>query len=596
MSVLVKSGGIVSLIVGLALLAAPITQAYAARDLQKTFDEMTSAEKTAAKTEAKKIFEAKSLDKLSVCADPGNMPLSDIDRNGYQNKIAEVLAKALGAKLVYFWRPYLERGLTRETFETNMCDVLLDLPAIYEPALTTFPIYRSTYVFAYRNDRGLDIKGFDDPALKPLRIGVFQTSSIRQVLTRAGLAPNLSLHTLSHNADLQPENQPWRQVQEVIDGKLDVAGVWGPFAGWLKTMKGAPIVIKPVNLWEDLVPLEYELAAGVRRTDARLKYMLEYALEESKGEIDKILREYGVPLVECSTCLIQGDLPSHGAYTKLRDRTYRSKPEAATPDQVVTKEKLEHWLEEGADLTQELANATLAGATERIAFLVKDKGADINARDNQGYAPIHTAARNRRPDLVALLAGLGADLDALDSDDMTPLMHAAMRNHVPTVTMLLQRGANIEKAGATGYPPLPLSIAEAKFEAAKALMEAGADIKKPAGPEGLTPLMVAASQVSPGEGAIFLPGSTRPIDIARALIKDGADVNAQSKEGVTALMIAAARNVAPMIGLLLQAGADPSLKSKLGQTAADIAEQNGATAAAKALRLVGSATTTKGSN
>ncbi len=132
-----------------------------------------------------------------------------------------------------------------------------------------------------------------------------------------------------------------------------------------------------------------------------------------------------------------------------------------------------------------------------------------------------------------------------DSDGMTPLIHAAMRKHVPTVEKLLELGADIEKPGTQGYPPLALSIAEAKFEVAKALMEAGADIDKPVGPEQLTPLMVAASQVSPGEGSIFLPGSTRPIDIARALIKAGANVNAQSKDGVTALMIAAARNVAP---------------------------------------------------
>ena len=586
----------ISVIVGLGLMALLGAPAEAARDLQKTFDEMTSAEKTAAKRAAKKIFEAKGLDKLSVCADPGNMPLSDIDRNGYQNKIAQVLADALGARLEYFWRPYLERGLTRETFDTNMCDVLLDLPAVYEPALTTFPIYRSTYVFAYRNDRGLDIKSFKDPVLKDLQIGVFQTSAIRRVLTRAGLASNLKLHTLSHNADLKPENQPWRQVKQVLDGELDVAAVWGPFAGWLVTMKGEPLTVRPINLWEDVIPLEYELAAGVRKTDARLKYMLEYALEESKDKIEKILRDFGVPLVDCSTCLIQGDLPSHGAYTKLQNRVFKSKPEAATPDQIVTKEKVEHWLEDGADLTQELANATLAGDKDRITWLVKGKGADINAFDNQGYAPIHTASRNRRPDIAELLVGLGADIDAPDSDGMTPLVHAALRKHVPTVKKLVALGADIEKPGSHGYPPLAMAIEESEFEVAKALMEAGANINTPVGPDKLTPLMIAASKVSPGEGSIFLPGSTRPIDIARALINEGADVNAQSKEGVTALMIAAARNVAPMIGLLLQAGANPDLKSELGQTAADIAKQNGASAAGKALRLVGSATSTTKSN
>ena len=122
------------------------------------------------------------------------------------------------------------------------------------------------------------------------------------------------------------------------------------------------------------------------------------------------------------------------------------------------------------------------------------------------------------------------------------------------------------------------------------LLEAGAHIDTTAGPEALTPLMIAASQVSPGEGAIFLPGSTRPIDIARELMQKGANVNIQSKSGVTALMIAAARNVAPMIGLLIQSGAKLDLKSEQGKTAADIAALNGAEAAAKALRLIGKAT------
>lgn len=560
--------------------------AEAARDSDRDYDELTAAEKTAAKRAGKEMFEKKTLGKLNVCADPGNMPLSNMAREGYQNKIAEVIAKAMGADLIYFWRPYLERGLTRETFETNMCDVLLDLPVDYGMALTTFPIYRTAYVFAYRADRGFDFKGFDDPKLKNLKIGVFQTSGVREVLTKRGLAANLKLHTLSHNADLKPENQPWRQVQEVVDGKLDVAAIWGPFAGWVQKIRGEPIVVQPVNMWEDYIPLEFELSIGVRKRDARLKYALEYALEATKPEIEKILEDYGVPLVQCSRCLIQGTLPAHGAYTVIPPSVFAPKPEKATPDQVVTQERVEHWLEEGADLTQELSNAVLAGDVERIKFLIK-KGADINARDAQGYAPIQTAARNRRPDLVAALADLGADLDAPDSDGMTPLIHAAMRNHVPTVKMLLSRGADIERANGKGYPPLALSIAENKFEVAKALMEAGAVIDKPSGPEGLTPLMVAVSQVSPGEGGMFLPGSTRPIDVARELIKRGANVNAQTQHGVTPLMIAAARNVTPMIGLLVQANADAALKSNEGKTALQIAEQNGSEQAAKALRVIG---------
>ena len=375
-------------------------------------------------------------------------------------------------------------------------------------------------------------------------------------------------------------------MQEVLDGTLDVAGVWGPFAGWLKTMKGEPITIRPVNLWEDVVPMEYELAAGVRKTDAKLKYLLDLALENSKAQIEKILTDFGVPLVQCSTCLVQGNLPSHGAYIRPSTAEYKAKPEAASPDQVVTEQKLEAWLAEGADLTQELSNAVLAGDQVRIKFLVK-KGANLKALDPQGYAPIHTAARKRHPELIALFADLGADLNEPDGDGMTPLQHAVMRNHVPSVEILLGRGADIERKNSEGYSPLALAIAEAKFDVAKVLLASGAHIDTTAGPDALTPLMIASSQVKPGEGAIFLPGSTRPIDLARELIQRGADVNAQTKSGVTALMIAAARNVAPMIGLLMQAGAKAELKSAQGKTAADIAEQNGAEAALKALKLIG---------
>jgi ankyrin repeat protein len=376
-------------------------------------------------------------------------------------------------------------------------------------------------------------------------------------------------------------------VQEVVDGSLDVAAIWGPFAGWMQK-KGEPIVVQPVNLWEDVIPLEFELSIGVRKRAAKLKYALEYALESVKPEIEKILTDYGVPLVQCSRCLVQGTLPAHGAYTVLPPSAFAPKPEKATPDQVVTQERVEHWLEEGADLTQELANAVLAGDVARIKFLI-GKGADVNARDAQGYAPMHTAARNRHPELVAALADLGADLNAQDGDGMTPLIHAAMRNNVPTVQMLLKRGAEIERPNSKGYSPLALAIAENKFEVAKALMEAGAAIDTPTGADGLTPLMVAASQVSPGEGGIFLPGSTRPLDIARELIKRGANVNAQTKHGVTPLMIAAARNVTPMIGLLVQAHADADLKSSEGKTALEIAEQNGSEQAARALKVIGKA-------
>lgn len=551
----------------------------------KEFDELTAAEKTAAKMAGKKAFEAKTFGTLRVCGDPGNMPLSSIEGEGFQNKIMAVLARSMGAQVINFWRPYLERGITRQTFETNDCDVLVDIPTIYGGVLTTVPVYRTTYVLAWRSDRGLDISGLDDPKLRDLKIGVYQTSAIREVLKRRGLSTNVVIHTVSHNGDLLPEQQPTYQVQRVVDGKLDVAAVWGPFAGWFRTMKGEPVSVLPVNLMDDDVPLEFDLSLGVRPTNVVLKFALDYALEANRAEIDQILRDFGVPLVKCSKCVVPGDLPAHGSYTKPFEISQGPKAEGS-PDQVVTRARLEAWLAEGADVQAELANAVLASDEARIRFLV-EKGADINKADAQGYGALQSASRNRSDKIIPLLVELGADVNGRDNDGFTALIHAAQRNHVPTIKALVARGADLEESVKGGFAPLSLAIEDGKFLAAKALIELGASVNVTAGTDRVTPIMVTASQLAVGEAAkeIERRQGLRSTDIATALIERGADVNAVNVQGVSALMIASARGNIPMIGLLLEAGADPTLKSKAGKSAIDIARENLNEDAAKSITL-----------
>src|SRR6516164_416525 len=557
------------------------------RDLSKEFDDLTPSEKIAIRAAAKAAYKAKKIDQLVVCADPGNMPFSNIKEEGLENKIAYVLGDAMGAKVSFYWRPMLERALNRETFDARACDVMITVPANYGSQLTTTPVYRTTYVLAYRNDKGFDFKNFDDPKLKELKIGVFQTSGVREALVKHGLADNLKLHVVTHDADLKPENQPYYQVQQVVDGDLDVAAVWGPFAGWIKS-KGEPITLQPVNLWEDTIPLEFDLAIGVRKTDVLLKYALEFALEDKKGEVEKILRDYGVPLLQCSRCLIAGDLPAHGYYNTVSQQDFKARPDLASPDQVVTQEKEEGWLAAGADITQELSDAIIANDLARVKFLVS-KGADVNKVDDQGATPLTSAARQRHPEMVALLVRLGANVNEPNKDGMTPLIAGVMRDHVPTIKVLLEKGADIEKPNADGYRPLAIAIAEDKFEVGKALMEAGANVNAASGPENLAPLMIVAAQTSPAEGAIFLPSSTRPLDIAKGLVERGADVNAKSNIGTTALMIAATHNNPPMIGLLIESGADIDAKNNQGKTAQDVAEFNGNIEAAQAIRVLGTA-------
>lgn len=557
----------------------------------KSFDELTAAEHTKARQDART---KKLTGPLRVCADPGNMPLSSNREEGYQNSIAKILAEDLGTQATFFWRPYHERGLTRETFANNECDVLMDMPVALQDLLTTDPVYATTYVLAWRADRGIDIESLDDPVLKTLRIGVFQHSGLREALERRG-HKDLDLHIIAYDTDLQPKHQPWQQVQRVVDGTLDVAGVWGPFAGWLKTQRNAPLVIRPVNLWEDEVPMEFELAVGMQRNQVMLKYMLDWALSRTRDRIAAVLKEYGVPLVKCAKCAVDGDLPAHGSYyeriRKVSQDRFLKEPQRilptdkAAPDQVVTEARLEAWLAEGADVNQELVNAILAHDPERIRFLIR-KGADVNARDAGGFSPLDTAARNRAASLIEVLVDAGADPNREDADGFFPLLHAINRNHVPTIETLARKGANLNLPNKQGITPLSWAIGDGKFFAAKALIDAGADVNAPSGYEQVTPLMTVATQLAAKTRSGNLAQGPQPLDLARALIDKGADVNARSKDGVTALMVAAGHNNAPVIGLLVAAGADPNARNAHGQTALDIATGAGFDAAVGALKFL----------
>src|ERR1700683_2312921 len=145
---------------------------------------------------------------LTICADPGNMPLSNQRGEGFENKIAQVIGTALGTGVQYYWRPSIERGLMRTTLSEGNCDLWMDMATDTEGSVVLAPLYRSTFVLAYRSDKGINIKNLDDPALKKLRIGVFQISAIREALSDHGVSANMVIHYLSQNADIVEKNPP----------------------------------------------------------------------------------------------------------------------------------------------------------------------------------------------------------------------------------------------------------------------------------------------------------------------------------------------------------------------------------------------------
>ncbi|KXF82337.1 ankyrin repeat domain-containing protein [Enterovibrio coralii] len=443
---------------------------------EKNYDDMTSAELTKAKRLAEKV----KIRPLVACADPGNLPLSSMEIPGFDNRIATLLAEKMGTSMRFFWRPFLERGLTRETFANRECDLLLGMPYGYQSLLTTMPIYRSTYVMAYPESKPLTINGLDDPKLRNIKIGTYQHSGLREALTRKGVAENIIVHPIRQDTDINPDHQQWRQLLELVSGELDAVGIWGPFAGYAKKVENAPIDYFPVNLLEDKTPLEFSLAIGMRKNDVILKYALDKAITENAQEIADILTEYGVPLVACSQCAVQGELPSHGSYyqsfiNEAESRYLAPLPKSntqldtarATEDQKVDLNKLKGWLAEGADLNEELSNAVLAADETRIRYLI-GAGADINLRTSAGFTLAHETAKYRDSDTLAILLEQGIDKNAKDAAGWTPLIHGAYRNHVPTVALLASHKADIEAKTKNGYTALGLAIGERKFWAAKA--------------------------------------------------------------------------------------------------------------------------------
>jgi quinoprotein dehydrogenase-associated probable ABC transporter substrate-binding protein len=490
---------------------------------------------------------------LRVCADPGNMPLSNRRGEGFENKIAVTLARALDTGVEYYYRPGVERGLTRTTLDAEQCDVMVDMPADAEDVLTTTPLYRSTYVLAYRSDRHLHIKSLDDPRLKTLRVGVYETSAIREALLEHDVR-RVHIHYLSHDADLVPADQPSYQVEQVIDGELDVAAAWGPLAGYYRAVKQAPLVLQPVNLMDDYVPLEFDMALAVRRGDRDLQRRLEQAMRRERDALRAILDEYGVPLVRCDTCIISGDLPAHGPY-----KAQPPPPEHGATS--VSIAQLNDWLAHGASVAVELNNAVLADDPVRVRYLLEKKHAEVGALDLQGETPLHHALMQRSPSMVALLLAHGADVNQRDRDGWTPLMTAAYYDDAANVKELVTRGADPNAVSAQNLTPLGIAVQYGKDAAAVALIEAGGDTGRPIGEAAYTPLMLATANDSPR--------------VARALIEKGADLNARNSGGVTALMIAAAKGHADMVELLLRAGADVAAQTDRGDTALSIARGRG---------------------
>jgi mxaJ protein len=239
---------------------------------------------------------------LRVCADPNNMPFSNERQQGFENQLVNLVAKNLDAQVKYVWWAQ-RRGNIRNTLKAGLCDLVPGVASGLEMLATTQPYYRSTYVFVTRRDRNLKLSGFDDAQLHRLKIGVqmigddFANTPPAHALSKRGIVDNVRGYMLY--GDYSQDSPPRLILEDVANGKLDLAVVWGPLAGYYAQKIRPKLALQPVGVANDgpELPMAFDISMGVRRQDRELKQEIEQVLAQHHREIEVLLQRYGVPTI-----------------------------------------------------------------------------------------------------------------------------------------------------------------------------------------------------------------------------------------------------------------------------------------------------------
>jgi mxaJ protein len=239
---------------------------------------------------------------LKVCADPNNLPFSNQSEQGFENKLARLVADELHAELKYVWWAQ-RRGNVRETLKAGLCDVIPGIASNLQMLSTTRPYYRSSYVFVTRAADRLELQGFDDPRLRTLTLGVqmigddFSNTPPAHALARRGVVDNVRGYMLY--GDYAQDSPARAIIDDVARRRLDVAVVWGPLAGYFARQHRPELHVQTVSPLIDgpMLPMAFDISMGVRKDDRALRHELDEVLERQATRIQVLLREYGVPIL-----------------------------------------------------------------------------------------------------------------------------------------------------------------------------------------------------------------------------------------------------------------------------------------------------------
>ena len=232
---------------------------------------------------------------LRVCADPNDLPLSNKAGEGFENKIAELIGQDLNLPVSYVWFPQVV-GFVRNTLRAHQCDLVMGAVSGDAVMEDTNPYYHSGYMIVSRADAGIAAHAIGDPALADKRIGLVAATPPTDLLLKHGLMAHVTSYALA--VDTRYDSPSRAMLQDIVDGKLDVGLVWGPFAGYYIKHDQLPLTAAFLDGDEGSTRLDFHIAMGVRANEPEWRRRINQAIEHHKAEITRILVDYGVPMLD----------------------------------------------------------------------------------------------------------------------------------------------------------------------------------------------------------------------------------------------------------------------------------------------------------
>lgn len=238
---------------------------------------------------------------LRVCSEPNNLPFSNRAGQGFENKIADLVARDLGDTVAYTYALQNDK-FVKHTIDAGKCDVMMGVSDGDDDVLTTEPYYASTYVFVSRKADGRALASLTDPRLRTLKIGVHligdDSTPPMMALGQEGIVDNV--HGYMIYGDFSKPNPPARLIEAVENRDVDIAAVWGPLGGYFAKSSPVALNVTPMTGTAQFKPLvfRFAIAMGVKKGNTALRDRLNAVLAKEQPAIRNILQSYGVPLVE----------------------------------------------------------------------------------------------------------------------------------------------------------------------------------------------------------------------------------------------------------------------------------------------------------